>query len=118
MWQLNAVVYQLLYQLPLLLVVITGLILVGARWQRLGRRRAALALTGLIALALDVILSTLWSVFHLSVVSPHDFSESRYVTVVTVVVVLLAALTAVGVALLVAAVVAGPDRPGPPRPAR
>jgi hypothetical protein len=109
-WQINAVFHHMLYQLPLLIVLVTGLIVVGARRERAGRRRAGLALAGLVILALDAVVPVLWSVFSLSVMSPHDVSPDRYVTYLTAINVALSAFTAAGIALLIAAAIIDPHR--------
>lgn len=92
-------------QLPLLAVIITGLVLVGVRRARIGRRSAMLAQLGLGLLALDLILQAAWSMFLPQVVRSVDVTMRNFGVVAFTVSLLLALLMTVAVGLLVAAIV-------------
>jgi hypothetical protein len=107
---------QLLVQLPLLAVLVTGLALVAGRRRRIGARRATLALAGLGALALTLFLSVLTSVLVPTLVTEFDVRATQIGVFSAISALAMSALTAAGVALLLAAILsAGPDQQPPAR---
>lgn len=92
-------------QLPLLAVIITGLVLVGARRARIGRRSAMLAQIGLGLLVLDVILQAAWTMFLPQVVRSLDVTMHSFGVVASTISMLLTLLLTAALGLLIAAVV-------------
>jgi len=107
--------------LPILAVLITGLIVVGSRKDRLGRRSATFAQLGLGVLVLGQLLEIIWFLLLPEIIGSMDYSSRSYGILTLIVGILLAALLAAGLALLIAALVtrapagpAGPYEPAQP----
>jgi len=102
----------MLGQLPLLAVLVAGFVLVGQRRARIGARSATLALAGLGVLAFDLVLQTIWNVIFPRLVASLDLRAASFGLASFSVGLILAILTAVGIGLLIAALV---SRSGPAR---
>ncbi|MEV6629280.1 hypothetical protein AB0M54_00840 [Actinoplanes sp. NPDC051470] len=101
-------------QLPLLVVMIVGFVLVGSRRARLGPRSTTFAFIGLALLTAELVLTTIWTMSFPSLVSSLDLEVSSFGLISAGVGLVLTALTAVGIALLLAALVSRPRDPFPP----
>jgi hypothetical protein len=65
------------FQLPILALLITGLVLVGTRSAQIGPRSTLFARLGLGLLILDSVLGLLWAVLLPELVRSTDYSSSR-----------------------------------------
>jgi hypothetical protein len=101
---------QLIYQLPMLVVLVIGFALIPGRRARIGARRANLATAGLLVLALEMLIGIMWSSLGTLLIMDRNISMSNFRVLAPTISFFLAVLTATAVALLLAAVVApGPD---------
>ncbi|WP_344933055.1 hypothetical protein [Actinoplanes nipponensis] len=91
--------------LPLLAVLITGLILLAGRRERIGPRRLLFARLGLSVLILGSLLQFAWTLLVPTLYSRLDYSASQYGMLFSAVSLLTAVIFAAGVGLLVAALV-------------
>jgi hypothetical protein len=104
-------------QLPLLVVLIVGFVLVSSRRARLGARSTTFAMVGLALLTVELVLTTIWTMAFPSMVASLDLETSSFGLISAAVGLLLTALTAIGLGLLLAALVSrSPADPGPPAP--
>ena len=97
--------------LPLLAVLIAGFVLIAARRARLGPRSVLFARLGLGALVLGSLLQIAWTLLIPVLYSRLDYSATRYGLLFSGVGLVTALVSAVGVGLLIAAVVT--RSPGP-----
>jgi hypothetical protein len=104
----------LLGQIPMLAVLVIGFVLVGTRRSRLGPRSATLAMAGLGFLTFDHVLQTLWTVLFPRLVASLDLRPSGFGMISFTVGLVLALLTAVGIGLLIAALVTRSPPPADP----
>ncbi len=105
---------QLVFQLPMLVVLVVGFALIPSRRARIGRRRANLAMAGLAVLALDLAITMVWSSLGTLLVMDRTISMSNFSVMAPAISFFLAVLTATAVALLLAAVVAPAAGATPP----
>jgi hypothetical protein len=91
--------------LPLLAVLIAGFVLIAARRARLGPRSVLFARLGLGALVLGSLLQIAWTLLIPVLYSRLDYSATRYGLLFSGVGLVTALVSAVGVGLLIAAVV-------------
>jgi hypothetical protein len=103
---------QLIFQLPMVVVLVVGFALIPSRRARIGARRANLAMAGLAVLALDLAISIVWSSLGTLLVMDRTISMSSFGVMAPAISFFLAVLTATAVALLLAAVVAPGAPPG------
>jgi len=92
-------------QLPMLIVLIAGFVLVGSRRTRIGARSATLSLTGLGLLTFDLILQSIWTILFPRLVVSLDLRAASFGLASFSVNLILTILTAIGIGLLIAAVV-------------
>ena len=103
----------LLGQLPMLAVLIAGFVLVSTRRARIGARSATLALAGLGLLTFDLVLQSIWNVLFPRLVASLDLRAASFGLASFGVGLILALLTAIGIGLLIAALVSrSPRGPG------
>jgi hypothetical protein len=95
----------LLGQLPLLAVLIAGFVLVSNGRARIGARSATLALAGLGLLTVDLVLQSIWNILFPRVVASLDLQAASFGLASFSVGLILALLTAIGIGLLIAALV-------------
>ena len=103
-------------QLPLLVVLIAGFVLVSRRRAWLGPRSALLGLTGLGVLTLELVMSWVWTIMFPRLIDTFDLSATGLGLVSGVIGMILSVITAVGIGLLIAALVTRPARQAPPVP--
>lgn len=105
-------------QVPLLIVMIAGFVLVSSRKARLGGRSTMFALIGLSLLTLELVMSGIWNIMFPRLVAELDLQVSSFGMISLAVGLVLTLLTAVGIGLLIAALVsrpaADPAFPEPP----
>jgi hypothetical protein len=116
-WQFGMVAGQLVVQLPVVVVLVVALVLVAGRRRSIGSRRAHLAIAGLIAIAVDVVLSMAWSVLVPTLVTEFGLRITRVGLFSAVAGFALAAIMAGGIGLLIAAVITAPGPAGSGVPA-
>jgi hypothetical protein len=92
-------------QLPLLVVMIAGFVLVVTRKTRLGGRSTTFALIGLSLLTAELVLTLIWTTAFPSIVTSLDLEPSAFGMISAGVGLVLTAITAAGLALLLAALV-------------
>ncbi|MCA2213534.1 hypothetical protein [Jidongwangia harbinensis] len=100
-----------LFQLPMLAVLVIGVVLIGSRRPRIGPRSALLGQIGLIVLIFEVIAQTAWSLTFPRLLHSMDASVSQFGLLSSAVGLMLSALVTAGVGLLIAAVVTGRNQP-------
>jgi hypothetical protein len=106
--------FSTLFHLPMLAVLIVGLVLVGQRRAVIGRRSTMLARIGLIVLVLAEVLQAAWTVAIPLIYSALDNATVASLGLLSGLVgVILSLLAAVGIALVIAAVVSRNANPGP-----
>ena len=110
----GAVVGQLVVQLPVVLVLLVGLILVGVRGRHLSRRARSLGYAGIGLLLLGALMSAAWSIAIPSIVLENHLTSREYGPLSAGVGTLLGIWHAAGLALLVGAAVSRSPRPGTP----
>ncbi|MFG1602640.1 hypothetical protein [Actinoplanes sp. NPDC049265] len=98
----------LLVQLPLLVVLIAGFVLISSRRARLGARSTTLAMIGLALLTGELILSMIWTISFPQLIASLDLQPSGFGLISAAVSLILTSLTAVGLSLLIAALVSRP----------
>jgi hypothetical protein len=101
-------------QLPLLVVMIAGFVLVGSRRAHLGPRSTTFALIGLSLLTAELVLTMIWTTVFPNIYSSLDLEPAQFGLISAGVGLLLTAVTAAGLALLLAALVTRrtPAQPG------
>ena len=107
---------QLLFQLPVAAVLVTGFALISGRRARIGARRANLATAGLLVLALEMAGSLVWSGLGTLLIMNRTIDTSQFGIAASVISFFLAVLTATAVALLLAAALDPPRYPSGPPP--
>jgi hypothetical protein len=100
-----------LFQLPMVAVLVIGIVLIGSRRALIGSRSALLAQAGLGVLIVEVLLQTVWTVLFPQLVSSLDSSVTQIGVVSSAIGLLLSALVAAGVGLLIAALLARVHQP-------
>ena len=100
-------------------VLVAGFALIPSRRGRIGARRSNLAMAGLLALVLEIVISIAWSGLGTLLIMNRTIETSHFGVLASVIGFFLAVLTATAVALLLAAAVSSAPHPsGPPPPAR
>ena len=102
LWQILS---QLIVQLPVIGVLVAGFALIPSRRGRIGARRANLAMAGLLALVLEIVISIAWSGLGTLLIMNRTIETSHFGVLASVIGFFLAVLTATAVALLLAAAV-------------
>jgi hypothetical protein len=100
-----------LFQLPMLAVLVAGLVLIGSRRAQIGPRSTLLGQFGLAVLIFELIAQTAWSITFPRLLHSMDASVTQFGLVSSTVGLMLSALVAAGVGLLVAAVVTRGHQP-------
>jgi hypothetical protein len=100
--------------LPMLAVLVAGFVLIGMRRAHLSRRSVLMGYLGLGALVLAEVLSALWSVALPQIYASLDFTSSSFSMVSLSVNLVAALLSAVGIGLLIAAIVTRTHSPSAP----
>jgi hypothetical protein len=108
----GTVVGQLVVQLPVVLVLVVGLILVAVRGRRLSGRARSLGFAGIGLLLLGALMSAAWSIAIPSIVLDNHLTSREYGPLSAGVGTLLGIWHAAGLALLIGAVVSLSPRPG------
>jgi hypothetical protein len=96
-------------QIPQLLVLIAGIILLAARRQTMPGKAAGAGIAGLVAIMLGMLLSTAWLI-GLSNLS-YDLGYSEIAPLMSIVSLVVAFLNATGIGLLIVAVLIRGPRP-------
>ncbi|WP_067507846.1 hypothetical protein [Actinoplanes sp. TFC3] len=91
--------------LPMLAVLIAGFVLVGQRRERLGQRSTLMANLGLSALMLSQILSLIWTLTLPQLIRVTDYASTSYGLLTFAVNLVITLLAAIGIGLLLAALV-------------
>ncbi|MEJ3748539.1 hypothetical protein WEI85_35320 [Actinomycetes bacterium KLBMP 9797] len=111
--QVGYVAGQLIAQLPALLVLVVGLALVAARRRMLTGRSGALAVAGLIVLLVGVIATVGWTASFPWLIGDDVVDLSDFGLLAFAVGMMLTLLHAVGLALMIAALLASGRRAAP-----
>jgi hypothetical protein len=98
----------LVVQLPLLVVLIAGFVLVSSRRAQLGARSTTFAMIGLALLTAELVLSMIWTISFPRLVTSLDLEPSSFGLVSAGISLILTSLTAVGLGLVIAALVSRP----------
>lgn len=117
MLELGALVGQIAVHLPPVLVLVVGLILILARGGRLAGRAKALAIAGGGVLLFGVLANAVWLISIPTIISNGGMSLSNFAPISLVVGVLLNICEAIGLGLLIGAVLAGRTQPAGAPPA-
>lgn len=104
---------QFVAQLPALIVLVVGLVLVAARRHVLTGRARALATSGCAVLLAGILLSVAWTSSYIWIYSDGDFDAREFGLITSAVGLVLTLIHATGLALVIAAVLAG-ARPNTP----
>ncbi|MDQ7905637.1 hypothetical protein RB614_14045 [Phytohabitans sp. ZYX-F-186] len=108
------VAIQFAAQLPALIVLVVGLALLAARRRTLTGRAGALAVSGCAVLLAGVLLSIAWTSSYIWIYSGGDFDVTEFGLIASGVGLVLTLVHATGLALVIAAVLAGARPAAPP----
>jgi hypothetical protein len=105
---------QIVSQIPVLVVLVAGLVLLAARRRTLTGRAGTLAIAGCGVLLAGIILSTAWTSSYIWVYSDGDFDDRTFGLLAAAVGLVLTLIHATGLALVIAAVLAAARPAAPP----
>lgn len=108
---LLSILGQLAGRLPILLVLLAGIIMLAARRQSLPKKAAALGIAGLVVIGAATIIGLAWSMWLPQLSYEFGMSSTEFSTILLVVGLALSLFDALGIGLLVAAVVVRPKAP-------
>ncbi|MGN9911712.1 hypothetical protein ACTMTJ_29650 [Phytohabitans sp. LJ34] len=108
------VAIQFVAQLPALIVLVVGLVLVATRRHTLTSRARALATSGCAVLLAGILLGVAWTSSYIWVYADGDFNAREFGLITAAVGLVLTLIHATGLALVIAAVLAGARPAAPP----
>jgi len=108
------VAIQVAAQLPALIVLVVGLVLVAARRRTLNGRARGLGLAGCAVLLAGLLATTAWTSSYIWIYAGGDLDVREFGLITSVVGLFLTLIHATGLALVIAAVLAGARPATPP----
>jgi hypothetical protein len=108
------VAIQFAAQLPALVVLVVGLLLVATRRRTLTGRAGVLAISGCAVLLAGILLGVAWTSSYIWIYADGDFDVRSFGVLSSVVGLALTLVHATGLALVIAAVLAGARPAAPP----